>query len=298
MNGTILGMTKREIDRKFEQIVEFSGVAKFLDTPVKRYSSGMTVRLAFAVAAHLEPEILIIDEVLAVGDFEFQRKCLGKMHEVAGEGRTVLFVSHNMAAVQGLCTRAVLVHNGRVEHEGEVRDVIRSYMAVEDRTQEEYDLRTHQARGAGYAPVLQRLRIQGEDENGHENVRTGATIRFDVYLHAEKPIRYLRLAIRILNPLGQRITTCHSDYQQRNVLTAAGDAVVTCRMKNCRLPAGLYLVELQVDDGREIRDHISGALTFRVESSDVYGTGKEMPSHAALFLPEVDWSVTEGVEIR
>ena len=112
MNGTILGMKKGEIDRKFDEIVEFSGVERFLDTPVKRYSSGMKVRLAFAVAAHLEPEILIIDEVLAVGDAEFQKKCLGKMQDVAGGGRTVLFVSHNMGAIQNLCPRAVLLKHG------------------------------------------------------------------------------------------------------------------------------------------------------------------------------------------
>src|SRR5580765_4573737 len=109
MNGTILGMRKKEIDRKFEEIVEFSGVERFLDTPVKRYSSGMKVRLAFSVAAHLEPEVLIVDEVLAVGDAEFQKKCLGKMQDVAGHGRTVLFVSHNMGAIQALCQNSLLL---------------------------------------------------------------------------------------------------------------------------------------------------------------------------------------------
>lgn len=127
MNGTILGMTKREIDRKFDEIVEFSGVEKFLDTPTKRYSSGMQVRLAFAVAAHLEPEILIIDEVLAVGDVEFQKKCLGKMQDVAASGRTVLFVSHNMAAVCGLCTNAYCLANGRMSSQGDVQTVVADY---------------------------------------------------------------------------------------------------------------------------------------------------------------------------
>ena len=118
MNGTILGMTKREIDRKFDEIVDFSGVEKFLDTPVKRYSSGMQVRLAFAVAAHLEPEILIVDEVLAVGDAEFQKKCMGKMQDVAEAGRTVLFVSHNMAAVESLCTSGLHFGGGKIVYRG------------------------------------------------------------------------------------------------------------------------------------------------------------------------------------
>ena len=129
MNGTILGMTKREIDRKFDEIVDFSGVERFLDTPIKRYSSGMNVRLAFAVAAHLDPEILIIDEVLAVGDAEFQKKCLGKMQDVASEGRTVLFVSHNMSAVTRLCTRGVVLSQGGTSFEGDSIDAVTYYLA-------------------------------------------------------------------------------------------------------------------------------------------------------------------------
>ena len=128
MNGTILGMSKREIDRKFDEIVAFSGVAKFLDTPIKRYSSGMQVRLAFAVAANLEPEILIIDEVLAVGDAEFQRKCLGKMRDVATSGRTILFVSHSVSAIRQLCSSGLLLHHGRVAARGCVEEVIERYM--------------------------------------------------------------------------------------------------------------------------------------------------------------------------
>jgi lipopolysaccharide transport system ATP-binding protein len=128
LNGAILGMSRAEIRKKFDEIVAFAEVEKFLDTPVKRYSSGMYVRLAFAVAAHLEPEILIVDEVLAVGDAEFQKKCLGKMQDVASGGRTVLFVSHNMAAVQGLCNKAILLHNGKTEANGEVGKVVLDYL--------------------------------------------------------------------------------------------------------------------------------------------------------------------------
>ncbi|QDV75122.1 polysaccharide ABC transporter ATP-binding protein [Botrimarina mediterranea] len=130
MNGTILGMTKREIDRKFDEIIDFSGVEKFLDTPTKRYSSGMQVRLAFAVAAHLEPEILIIDEVLAVGDAEFQKKCLGKMKDVADGGRTVLFVSHNLAAVKSLCTRGLLIQSGKCKFAGDTSEALAAYANI------------------------------------------------------------------------------------------------------------------------------------------------------------------------
>ncbi|MGE0772990.1 MAG: polysaccharide ABC transporter ATP-binding protein [Cyclobacteriaceae bacterium] len=128
MNGTILGMTKREIDSKLDEIIEFSGVEKFVDTPVKFYSSGMKVRLGFSVAAHLEPEILVIDEVLAVGDYEFQERCLGKMHDVATQGRTVLFVSHNMSAVQSLCGSGIVLRQGSVAFAGNINESIGSYL--------------------------------------------------------------------------------------------------------------------------------------------------------------------------
>ena len=134
MNGTILGMTKREIDSKFDEIVDFSGMGKFLDTPIKRYSSGMQVRLAFSVAAHLEPEILIIDEVLAVGDAEFQKKCLGKMEDVANLGRTVLFVSHQLGAIQRLCTRSIVMQQGQQTFDGHTAEAISLYLTSHSQT--------------------------------------------------------------------------------------------------------------------------------------------------------------------
>ncbi|HXE13043.1 MAG TPA: ABC transporter ATP-binding protein, partial [Bryobacteraceae bacterium] len=130
LNGSILGMTKKEVDSKFDAIVEFSGVARHIDTPIKRYSSGMRLRLGFAVAAHLDPEVLIVDEVLAVGDAGFQKKCLGAMEELRSDGRTVLFVSHNLAAVENLCTRAIWIENGGVQQDGPTREVIEAYMGT------------------------------------------------------------------------------------------------------------------------------------------------------------------------
>jgi lipopolysaccharide transport system ATP-binding protein len=145
LNGTILGMRKREVDQKLDEIVAFAEVERFLDTPVKRYSSGMYVRLAFAVAAHLEPEILLVDEVLAVGDADFQAKCLGKMGEVARHGRTILFVSHNMAAVQRLCTRAILLERGRLTLDADPRSVTQRYLGGEERPRFEATARTGKA---------------------------------------------------------------------------------------------------------------------------------------------------------
>lgn len=139
LNGAILGMSKQEIRQKFDQIVDFSGIERFLDTPVKRYSSGMYVRLAFAVAAHLDPEILIIDEVLAVGDTEFQKKCLGKMNEVANSGRTVLFVSHNMATVKNLCTKGIYLQQGQVNYAGELDAALSRYLSQDQASEKHYE---------------------------------------------------------------------------------------------------------------------------------------------------------------
>ncbi len=164
LNGAILGMTRSEIRGKFDTIVDFAEVEHFIDTPVKRYSSGMYVRLAFAVAAHLEPEILVIDEVLAVGDVAFQRKCLGKMNEVAGEGRTVLFVSHNMAAVGRLCPRLIWLHDGQISEAGETADVLRQYLKLDQET-----TRASKIFAKDPTKDAQLLRVQVLGQDGHES---------------------------------------------------------------------------------------------------------------------------------
>jgi lipopolysaccharide transport system ATP-binding protein len=172
LNGTILGMRKTEIDRRFDEIVEFSGIERFLDTPVKRYSSGMQVRLAFAVAAHLQPEILLVDEVLAVGDAEFQERCLGKMRDVTREGRTVIFVSHNLAAVRALCSRALLLDHGRLAFDGATDRAIERYLHRERRGHgavvEGADLEARLVKGRVYgdAPLFRCTRIAVLDEAG------------------------------------------------------------------------------------------------------------------------------------
>ena len=169
LNGAILGMRKAEIDRKFDEIVAFSEIEKFLDTPVKRYSSGMYVRLAFAVAAHLEPEILIVDEVLAVGDFAFQKKCLGKMHDVAcGDGRTILFVSHNIASLAQLCTRGILLEKGMVTMIGPIEEVTKAYMGSSTNEQEN---------GQAFFPVEPNRHLQWVSaELLHEDDTPGSTL--------------------------------------------------------------------------------------------------------------------------
>ena len=184
LNGTMMGMTKTEVDRKFDEIVDFSGVEKFLDTPVKRYSSGMRVRLAFAVAAHLEPEILIIDEVLAVGDAGFQRKCLGKMEDAGQDGRTVLFVSHNLPAVTRLCSRAILLKDGQLVMDASATDVVAHYLSVEKKSQSEMFWEPNEAPGDQVAQ-LNSVRIKNVAGNTIDtaDVREPIGLEMDYTVH-------------------------------------------------------------------------------------------------------------------
>ncbi len=235
MNGTILGMRKKEIDRKFDEIVAFSGVEKFIDTPIKRYSSGMKVRLAFAVSAHLEPEILIIDEVLAVGDQEFQNKCLGKMNDVATGGRTVLFVSHNMAAVEGLCTTAIHLESGRLVGMGETRETITKYLQFGAQVTDDVDLAQHERRVAGAVPAMQNIKILAADRKAAGQIPIGSDIIFELAVAPHLPMRYARVAIRLFNSVGLRVTTCHSEYQYDQTIAIDSPTVIRCTMRNCRL---------------------------------------------------------------
>jgi lipopolysaccharide transport system ATP-binding protein len=200
LNGAILGMKKQEIARKFDEIVEFSGVARYIDTPVKRYSSGMYVRLAFAVAAHLEPDILIIDEVLAVGDQEFQDKCLGKMKDVAGQGRTVLFVSHNILAIKAICKRGLLMKNGRLISDGNIEQVISEYVKAEEMSFDS-DLDPAKATintGEGH---IKRIKLLTDKESG-KDLFYKEKIRLELEFELYAPVDDFISDIRILSKEG------------------------------------------------------------------------------------------------
>jgi len=208
LNGSVLGMTRAEIRQKFDEIVEFSGVKGFLDTPVKRYSTGMYVRLAFSVAAHLEPEILIVDEVLSVGDFDFQRKCLGKMEDVAGEGRTVIFVSHNMAAVKTLCSRAMLLQSGKVTATGSAKEVIFNYLNVFEQHTFSFDIPV--ADKDSKPCYVDKLSVYDDEGHPAESVPVGKFWQVKVRLVVRKPIRKLVVAIGMRAFDGTNIRTSWS----------------------------------------------------------------------------------------
>lgn len=270
LNGAILGMSKREIDRKFDEIVEFSGVEKFLDTPIKRYSSGMKVRLAFAVAAHLDPEILIIDEVLAVGDAEFQKKCLGKMEDVAGAGRTVLFVSHNMAAIEFLCDSGLLLETGRIAIGGPIDTVVHEYL---QRTAEQAQLGRYirPTKPAGFCVTLAEAR--SADGFRPEGYPLGTELIFDVHCSADSPVRSPSVGIGIDNEKGQRLVTLHSAVDESADLdrTLCGTFLFSCSVSALMLAPGRYTVKIVLDTALERAEILSPAFTFEILKRDIYG---------------------------
>ncbi|MDT8443882.1 MAG: ABC transporter ATP-binding protein, partial [Desulfuromonadales bacterium] len=201
LNGAILGMTRTEIKRKFDEIVAFAEIEKFLDTPVKRYSSGMYVRLAFAVAAHLEPEILIVDEVLAVGDAQFQKKCLGKMEEVGREGRTVLFVSHNMAAVQKICNKGALVDKGSLLSMAPVADIVSQYSSLFGDCSNAWELQKDSVKDV----YIEKVRVAGSDPEPHQAIVTGDSLRIFSEIVIRRIHNNLQLGVCLLDEFGNQI---------------------------------------------------------------------------------------------
>ncbi|MFX0199814.1 MAG: ABC transporter ATP-binding protein [Candidatus Hodarchaeota archaeon] len=248
LNGAILGMTRKEIKKKFDEIVDFAEVEKFLDTPVKRYSSGMYVRLAFSVASHLEPEILVVDEVLAVGDAAFQKKCLGKMDDVSKEGRTVLFVSHNMGAVQSLCTRAILLENGTLKKEGDVYSVVRYYLAGENTGEDTVWLASrHGARSKN--DILTPLRLALLDRNGNplpSTVRRDEEVYVELEFDLHQQDNALTIGISVFDQRGFHLfRSLHTDtYESLESKLRVGRNRIRMRMPMEILNEGDYSVVL------------------------------------------------------
>jgi len=220
LNGAILGMSRREIDQKFDEIVDFSGVERFIDTPVKRYSSGMYVRLAFAVAAHLDPEILVVDEVLAVGDADFQKKCLGKMGDVVTqEGRTVLFVSHNMAAVQKLCQRGIFLENGQIVYIGDVVEAVNDYLVSSTSNSLLWEIVDHPPKADAY---FRKVYVSDENWNPAKIITTSDILRVVVEFSLQKDLRNLQLSLDLLDQYGNIILVTVPGHQTDQLSTRQG----------------------------------------------------------------------------
>jgi lipopolysaccharide transport system ATP-binding protein len=263
LNGAILGMSRREISRKADEIIDFSGVEKFIDTPVKHYSSGMQVRLAFAIAAHLEPEILVVDEVLAVGDAAFQKKCLGKMEQVARQGRTVLFVSHNMAAVQELCDRGMLLASGTVAATGTAAEVVATYLDSLEKAARADLSRRADRRGAGHVRVS-RVEIAGSADFNRTVLSTGQPVT--VTFHLTRVLPRMSCIFTIYDQHGQAIASFNSNHRGGNDTREAGmGSTCVCHMPELPLLPGRYRLNVAIETDGDLQDHVEGAAVFDVE---------------------------------
>jgi lipopolysaccharide transport system ATP-binding protein len=270
LSGAILGMKKAEIDRKFDEIVVFSEVERFLDTPVKRYSSGMYVRLAFAVAAHLEPEILLVDEVLAVGDVSFQKKCLGKMDEISSQGRTILFVSHNLGAIRTLCEKGLLLFEGTLAFSGHVNDTIDRYTDIV--TNKDHASMAFFFKPDGFPVWIEsaRLLFDGVQKS---SMQTGENMTLEVKFRSEQPVANPSIGILITSTLGEKVLNANNIYQTskaspEHILSGK----IKCNLGMVPLMAGHYFLSIWLGDENHSRhQYLENSLFFEVSARDVWG---------------------------
>jgi len=292
LNGAILDMKRHEIQRRFDEIVEFADVGPFIDTPVKRYSSGMQMRLAFSVAAHLEPEILIIDEVLSVGDVAFQEKCLGRMETAAGEGRTVVFISHNLASVRSLCDRAIMLSGGRIVAHGSASDVVDTYVS-DMLTESQISLRDRENRVGDGRLLLTDLRLE---QDGEMIDSPGSGKDFDIVVSYETadgmPMRGVNFGILIAaHGEDKPLINIYSETAGAPFREVPGLGEVRCRIKRCPLPAGQYYVSTWCDVSQQMLDAITRAADLTVGGGDFFGSGREQIGHRTVLVDHA-WSVT------
>lgn len=261
LNGAILGMNRAEIRSKFDEIVAFAEIEKFIDTPVKRYSSGMYVRLAFAVAAHLEPEILIVDEVLAVGDALFQKKCLGKMDEVGKEGRTILFVSHNLGAICQLCNKGIYLLDGKLKEIGDIRSVVASYSSL---TSVKNRYFTSAINYTSLATIVSASVSLISETDGK--------YLFIIEFNANEELRNIQIGLGVNDKYGTRLTTLFSKFYDFNFVSVCGTNVIYCEVYGIPLKKSEYSVSIYLGNGLETFDYVHDAFHFEVKSQDFYPT--------------------------
>ncbi|MCD6193709.1 MAG: ABC transporter ATP-binding protein [Candidatus Aminicenantes bacterium] len=288
LSGAILGMKKREIDKNFDEIVAFSELEKFLDTPVKYYSSGMYVRLAFAVAAHLEPEILLVDEVLAVGDAAFQKKCLGKMGDVAREGRTVLFVSHNMGAISALCSRVLLLANGQLLEEGSARQVVQNYLLTTSKVFEVPLGKRTDREGSGDIKACD-IRFGTSQYPNSGKWMTGADcyVEVDLICKDSQPYANVEVALGIRRLDESHVLYLGTKVTNQNFDVVGGSATIVCDIPRLPLEPGEYYVITEISRHGDVLDKVDRAARLEVLPGDFYGTGVIWPYGG--FLCDYSW---------
>ena len=301
LNGAILGMTKAEIKAKEQEIVEFSGCQRYIDTPVKRYSSGMRVRLAFAVAAFLEPDILVVDEVLAVGDAEFQKKAIGKMQDISkGEGRTVLFVSHNMAAVKSLCTRAIVLEHGNIAFSGSVEKSIDFYLLSNTNTAVKNLSLIEDRTGTGIVR-FQSFYCENDQGNCIEEVSSGEDVFLCFRVEAidiNEQNSKIDIGFSFHSQLDERVTVLYSSYQNKFfTVNENGTYIIRCRLNNIRFSTGFYNIKARITYNNIEADFPKGYIGgLDVIKGDYYKTGNLGYDDNTKLLINGDWSIVDYKE--
>jgi lipopolysaccharide transport system ATP-binding protein len=299
LNGSILGMRKREIDERIDQIIDFSGVEKFVDTPIKRYSSGMRLRLGFAVAAHMDPDVLFVDEVLAVGDAEFQKKCLNAMDELRSGGRTVLFVSHNMAAIENLCPRTLWIDAGKIRMDASTDQVIAKYLATFSESQRTgYDLELVANRSGNGAIRFTRVDFVNGEGTPTSVFRSGEPFRARFHYRVNERIRDPHFGMIIYSDLGTRITTVSTWHANHYIPEVEpGEGMIELRIDDLYLQPNRYFLSLFVDTTGQRFDNLDHCIAIDVEDSNAYdnqGRGLH-PRWGLVYMPS-RWSIEPPVQ--
>lgn len=297
LNGSILGMTRTDIDARLDEIVAFAEVDRFLDTPVKRYSSGMRVRLAFAVAAHLEPEILIVDEVLSVGDTAFQAKSMTKMRDIAADdGRTVLYVSHNLVTLEHLCPRAMVLHFGELVFDGTAKEAIATYFSMFPHGTHgaagTYDLTQSDRESSGYAPVFERVQLRPNGGEPSDTVRMGEHLRIEIDVEGLDRISDATIALDVMSHLDDhlaRITTAMLPLTVSGARTSRETIVLD--LPRVDLTPGEYYIDLLARDPAHKIDYVKHAAEFTVDPADLMGTGYRFQVTDGHFVLPWEWEL-------
>lgn len=291
LNGTLLGMNRQEVKSRFDEIVDFSEIHRFIDTPVKRYSSGMYTRLAFAVAAHLKPEILIVDEVLAVGDIAFQQKCLGKMDDVAKEGRTVLFVSHSMNSIHALCKRVLLIDEGRLIKDGPCEDVVDTYQKLACWEEDEsVALIDRTDRGGTGEAIVTDVVFRDTDLHPIEVLKTGKAFYVDLHYRSDKALEDVQPGVGFDNRISQRVVTFFGQFTGQTFKISPGDGVLRCYVEGLPIRPDQYHVAVFLGNPYGAFDVVHNAVTITVEETGFYPTGSIPELDQGHLMVKHEWS--------
>ncbi len=296
LSGVILGMTRHEISRKFDEIVSFAGIESFIDMPVKRYSSGMYVRLAFAVAAHLETEILVVDEALAVGDAQFQKKCLGRMDDVGKQGRTVLFVSHNLGAVMQLCPFSILLKQGTLITKGPSKPVIEDYLARLSSPANSLQTGEVNERSGDGRLRFTDAYLRNQSGDRIDTPVSGNPVAITLDFESERDLSHVQFMLTLYNQSGIAVTHCNVDACGARPQVPKGPGRVVCHIPKLPLPYGRYRLAIAASDETEMMDLIPTACVFDVETSNFFPKPFVPPAQYSTALVEHWWQVTANTE--